>query len=263
MTGLLRVLGLPAAVDYLTVEFPKRNKALPDLVVRLADGRILQIEFQSKNDPRIEWRCLEYWQLISEQWPGSQVVQVVIYLGDGPLKMASGITRGDLKFRFHVLNLQDVNADVFLSSQNDNERMLAVLCKSAEPRATIAAILGSWKHLPAKEVREKIANLFVLSQLRKRDTIVKEESADMPVELDITENALYKIAKAAGEAQGAALGEARGEAKLLTKFLERRFGPLPDAIRSRISAADVDALDQWADRMDTAQTLDEVFADET
>src|SRR5580658_10493772 len=97
ITGLLRVLELPAAVDYLTVEFPKRSKALPDLVVRLTDGRILHIEFQSKNDPRIAWRCLEYWQLISEQWPGLEVVQVVIYLGDGPLTMTSDITLGDMR----------------------------------------------------------------------------------------------------------------------------------------------------------------------
>jgi len=81
MPGLLRLLGLPAVVEYLTVEFPKRTKVLPDLVVRLVDGRILHIEWQSKNDARIVRRCLEYWQVIADLWPDVEIVQVVVYLG--------------------------------------------------------------------------------------------------------------------------------------------------------------------------------------
>jgi hypothetical protein len=84
----------------------------------------------------------------------------------------------------------------------------------------------------------------------------------MPIEIDITENAMYKVTSKLGFAVGRALGEACGKAELLTKFLERRFGALPDAIRSQVASANVDALDQWADRMDTAKTLGEVFADE-
>jgi len=79
----------------------------------------------------------------------------------------------------------------------------------------------------------------------------------MPVEIDIRENAFYKW----GVEEATPKAEARGEAKLLTKFLERRFGPLPDSLRSRLAAADVQTLDRWADRMDSATTLDEVFAD--
>ena len=39
MPGLLRLLNLPAVLEYLTVGFPKGSKALPDFVVRLVDGR--------------------------------------------------------------------------------------------------------------------------------------------------------------------------------------------------------------------------------
>ncbi|HEY3742636.1 MAG TPA: hypothetical protein VGL53_22460 [Bryobacteraceae bacterium] len=247
MPGLLRVLGLPPLVDYLSVEFPKRTKAQPDLVVRLADGRILHIELQSKNDPRMEWRCLEYWQVISEQWPGVELVQVVIYLGDSPLTMATGISRGGMQYRFEVLNLRDIEATAFLESASDNERMLAVLCQSADPRATIAAILGSWKHLPAKELRQNIKNLFVLSQLRKRDTIVKEESTHVPVDLDIRDNALYKMAAI------------ETERSVLIRFLKLRFGPVPAPILATISNADIAAVDEWIDRTPTATTLEEIF----
>ena len=251
MPGLLRLLNLPAVLEYLTVGFPKRSKALPDFVVRLVDGRILHLELQSKNDPRIEWRCLEYWQVISEQWPDAEVIQVIIYAGDSPLKMANGIKRGRLTYGFDIVDLQQVAANTFLESAGDNERMLAALCHSDDPRATIRTILASWKHLSAKDIRDKLANLSVLSQLRKHDTIVKEESAIMPIEIDIRENAFVKW--------GEEMGEARGEGKLLTKILERRFGPIPEDVRVRISTANAETIETWAENLESARTLTDIF----
>ena len=73
----------------------------------------------------------------------------------------------------------------------------------------------------------------------------------MPIEIDVTENVLFK--------EGEAVGEARGEAKVLVRFLEGRFGPLPDAIHARISMADIQTLDCWVDRLPAAATLADVF----
>ena len=252
MPVLFRLLGLPDVIEYLTVEFPLHEKVFADLVVRLADGRILHIELQSRNDVRMPFRCLEYWRVIAELWPDADIVQVVIYAGDGPMTMASGIDRGRLTYGFDILNVQDLDAGLFLESTSDSERMLAALCHSDDPRATIAAILRSWRHLPAKEFTEKLEDLLVLSQIRKRDTIVTEESTEMPIEIDITENAMFKW--------GEEKGEARGEAKILTRFLERRFGPLPDAVKARIASADTQTIERWVDRMDgAAASLDEVL----
>jgi hypothetical protein len=58
-----------------------------------------------------------------------------------------------------------------------------------------------------------------------------------------------------------ARGEAGGRAGLFLQLLERRFGPLPQAYRDRIDQADPDTLVIWADRMFTAQSLEEVFAE--
>jgi len=261
LPGLLRLLGLPAAAEYLTVEFPKSQKAVSDLVIRLVDGRILHVEFQSKNDSRMVWRCLDYWRAIGEQWPAGDIVQVVVFMGDENLRMVSRIDRGELHYRYTILDLRDVPASVFLSSESESERAIAVLCHSEDPRATIEAILGSWKHLPAKELTEKIANLSVLSQLRKRDTIVREVADAMPVEIDIRENAFYKWGVEEATPKAEARGEAKGEGKLIVKYLQHKFGTVPDYTLSRIANADVATLDRWADRMYSAATLDAVFAD--
>jgi predicted transposase/invertase (TIGR01784 family) len=64
-----------------------------------------------------------------------------------------------------------------------------------------------------------------------------------------------------GRSQGLAEGLARGEAALLTRLLVRRFGPLPAKYAERITAADSQTLEHWADRAFEAQDLDAVFRD--
>ena len=166
--------------------------------------------------------------------------------------MLPEIKRDRLSFEYDVLCMHEVQAREFLGSESDDERILAVLCASDDPRATIRAILGSWRHLPAKELSEKIQDLQVLSQLRNRDTMVIEESSAMPIEIDITQNAMFKWGEEKGVAQG--------EGKQLIKFLENKFGPLSEAVRGRIAAADIARLDLWTDRSFRAATLDDVFA---
>ena len=64
-----------------------------------------------------------------------------------------------------------------------------------------------------------------------------------------------------GEARGRAAGLAEGEAKSLTRLLQRRFGPLPAAIQSRIAAASVAELDGWTDQVLDAPSLEAMFGD--
>ena len=63
-----------------------------------------------------------------------------------------------------------------------------------------------------------------------------------------------------GIAKGRAEGRTEGEAKSLSRLLERRFGPLPAAVKSRIDGADLNQLDAWIDRVLDAKSLDAMFA---
>jgi hypothetical protein len=65
--------------------------------------------------------------------------------------------------------------------------------------------------------------------------------------------------KAEGEAKGKAEGRAEGEATILVRLLERRFGAVPVAVRQRIFAADVGAIEAWAERVFDAPDLQSVF----
>jgi len=60
--------------------------------------------------------------------------------------------------------------------------------------------------------------------------------------------------------QGKVEGQAEGEAKILTRLLERRFGPLPDPLlRQRIFAADVGSIESWVERAFDAPDLQSIF----
>ena len=75
------------------------------------------------------------------------------------------------------------------------------------------------------------------------------------------EERIMSIAAEEWKAEGMAAGLHRGQARTLLRQLERRFGPLPDAVRERLFAADTETLDQWADRVLDAPNLDAVFED--
>lgn len=63
----------------------------------------------------------------------------------------------------------------------------------------------------------------------------------------------------AGREAGREVGRQKGAALVLLRLLQIKFGPLPEAVRQRIEAADVEVLLVWADRVLAATSLDEVL----
>jgi hypothetical protein len=54
-------------------------------------------------------------------------------------------------------------------------------------------------------------------------------------------------------------GKREGERLVVFRQLRIRFGELPPAALARVEAAESEVLEAWADRVITAQSLDEVF----
>lgn len=54
-------------------------------------------------------------------------------------------------------------------------------------------------------------------------------------------------------------GRLEGMTLVVERHLTRRFGPLPIEVIARIAAATVEDIENWADRLLDAKSLDEVF----
>jgi hypothetical protein len=62
-------------------------------------------------------------------------------------------------------------------------------------------------------------------------------------------------------AQGRELGRREGERALLLRQLRARFGEVPASALARVENADIALLEQWAERMLSAKTLDEALGE--
>lgn len=92
----------------------------------------------------------------------------------------------------------------------------------------------------------------------------------IPVSLSEAARGEFEIMKPAGYefqsdwarrhvALGRAEGEAKGRAAIVVKLLASRFGPLTQQAQVRVAGASIAELDEMADRLLTAQTLDEAL----
>jgi len=64
-----------------------------------------------------------------------------------------------------------------------------------------------------------------------------------------------------GLREGKREGLREGEAEVVLRLMERKHGPLPAWANERVRSADAERLLVWAERILTAESLDEIFAD--
>ena len=65
---------------------------------------------------------------------------------------------------------------------------------------------------------------------------------------------------AEGRLEGREEGRVEGAADIVLKLLALRFGPLPDAVVTKVKAATADELELWSERILDADSLASVFA---
>ncbi|HEX4946639.1 MAG TPA: hypothetical protein VFZ34_08255 [Blastocatellia bacterium] len=256
------VLGAKPA-EILTVELPKVRPRRPDFVARTIRDEIKHLEVQSDNDEDMEWRMLEYYPLLRKLF-GRSPIQCVLYLGQKPLKMAGYIDEPNLQFRYEVIDLRDLDAEVLLQSPSVDDRIMAILCHANDERLKVRRILKSLRPLPAKIQGDKITQLLILSRLRgltdmitnevKKQNILTEIIAESPFLTELTQKLVQKKTK-----EVLAQKELEAEAKLLTRQLEALHGKLPKWAKEKIATANKRTLEKWAVRLLKAKTLEEAL----
>ena len=65
-----------------------------------------------------------------------------------------------------------------------------------------------------------------------------------------------------GRQEGLQQGLQEGEARLLLRQLQKRFGEVPDWVRSRLNDAPLEQLESWGERLLDAASLEALFSEE-
>jgi hypothetical protein len=159
----------------------------------------------------------------------------------------------------------ELNADELLESTSLEDNLLAILCRCDDPLAVLRRILERIGALYGGSQADAVTKLVILSELRGLSALVRKEQRRMPIPIDssILDHPMIQDLVLEREArvkeQGKAEGKAEGEAALLRRMLERRFGPLPEWVLSRLESADTAELETWGLRLIDAASLEEVF----
>ena len=188
------------ALDFLDANFPKVEELKADLLVKLEDGGIFHLELQTSNDPKLPLRMLRYYTHLYSTY-GIEPIQMVLYIGQGSMNMGCSIENGNLSFNYLLKDIKDIDCSELLDSDDLNDNILSVLCKTDDAVKLISEIRDRLSRLKNKNELEdyklKLTNLLHLRPNLIK--IVKElEETKMPITINLKEDPFYMEGKAEG-----------------------------------------------------------------
>ena len=266
-TYLLDLSIEPDSLEVLATEQQRVEDRRADLVVRLRDRQgetfLLHIEIQNNNDKTMPIRMMRYMTDILLAHPGLPLRQYLIYIGREPLTMAKGLDAPDLRYRYGLLDMRNMDCRHLLEKDNPDALILAILCNfhDRDPQLVVNHIYARLRSLLAdddKRFREYVDMLHILSVNRDLGEQIKE-AEKMLTQIDIERIPSYQLGMERGVEKGIERGMEKGQATFLMRQLGCKFGSLSPILTRRIDDAHSEELALWGERILSAKTLDDIF----
>ena len=241
----------------------------------------LLVEHKSTPDIALPLQLASYmiriWRRhVSEHGPDAlrklpPIVPMVLYHGERRWNVPDGLgdmITGDpaLAFLPGVSYILRNIGEMPIEALSRNAALRAVLITLR--RAAMEHLAEVMKSLPEgstlrQQVTEYLSRVYDVDIREIMAELRRVGAYDMEAYMGTVVETAHSEGKAAGLAEGLAAGEARGlaegKAVTLLRQLQRRFGPVPDAIGDRVGAADIAQLDAWLDAVLDAPSLSAVF----
>lgn len=185
---------LPPKVQQTILE--READTVLEIVPFSGEPYVLHIEWQSWNDSKMAFRMARYGLLLDDCYD-RRVMGVVIYVGERPMTMKDSFHSFGHHYTCPMIDIRDVSPEVFLSSEDPGEVVLAILAGREGKQEVIRQILHKLRILTAGDATlysEKVKHLELISQLRGLDLqkqLIKEEE-DMPITIDIRKDLRYQ-----------------------------------------------------------------------
>ncbi len=200
--------------------FSRTKEKRPDFSVKVQPigekPHIVHVEFQGRSDANMHKRQLAYYNDFYWEFD-LEIIQYVIFMGTGKPSMITKIKHKNLDFSYKMIVLNEIDANLFLNSDNPHELILAILCHY-EKRDAPKIIQKILKKLQQKakndnELHEYTTDLEILSGLRKLQSETKKQIDKMPIAYDLTKDLRFIEGKQEGKQEGRQEGEHVGEQK--------------------------------------------------
>jgi hypothetical protein len=235
-----------AIARWAPVELPKVQNLRTDLLGETTDGKLVQIEIQSDNDPAMPFRMLQYSVAITDVYKRIPR-QVVLYVGSGPLNMPAAYEWEFGIARYTLIDIRDLDGEALLASPIPSDNVLGVLARLRERSRSIKILLEKLAKLDPHESASYARALLILAGLRPGLAPEVEKAMTYQFDPAILEN----------EVLGPIYRE--GERAVLRRLMERRFGPIPDWAETRLATLSSEEVDDISARLLEARSLEQLF----
>ena len=235
------------AIDqWHNVELPEVRTLRADMVGEAAQGKLVQIELQSANDPEMPLRMAEYALAIYRQFRQFPQ-QIVLYVGRAKLKMPGVLKSHSMVFRFRAVDIRELDGTALLASGKAEENVIAVLMRLGDHREAVRGILRRISKSEPGQREVALKELTILAGLRQLGLIIEQEAKTMPITEDIMDHDL--------------LGPAitRGERNMVIRQMEKRFGSVPEWALQRLEAMSYRDVEETGLRLLDAGSLEDIF----
>ena len=159
---------------------------------------ILHLEFQVDDYAKMAYRMADYWILLKAKY-GLPIRQYVIFIGSGQPRMNTILSEDGNYFQFQLINITQYDYLRFLTSDNAEEVLLAVLSDfgQEDPENALGQIIHRLEETtPDQRTFQKhLRQLRVLSKLRKLDLKFDDMIQNMAKYIDAENDYLVINAK--------------------------------------------------------------------
>jgi hypothetical protein len=236
--------------SWVDADLPKVQNRRADLLGKTADGSLVHLELQSTNDSRMPLRMAEYCLGIFRLF-GTFPHQVLLYVGEEPLRMDCELRGPGCWFRFESRDMRDLDGDRLLESPEVGDNVIAVLGRLRSENDAVRRIVERIAASTAAEREAALAQLLILSGLRRLEPTVEREVRKMPILKDIMDHQVL--------GREFKRGLLEGELTVLRRQIEKRFGAVPSWAEENLAARTKAEVEELSVRLFDVQSLEELL----
>src|ERR1017187_8840500 len=158
----MRELTGTAIAKWLDVELPKVQNLRLDLLGQTVVGDLIHLELQSGNDAAMPSRMAEYClgvQRLCGQFPR----QILLYVGEAPMRMESELRGPNLLFQFRLIDIRTLDGDRLLESEEVGDIVIAILAQLRNHKEAVRRIVERIAGLAMAERETALAQLTILA----------------------------------------------------------------------------------------------------